>query len=306
MPKIHGMVIYGQSGPGENASGESLTKEPKHKKGINEEKNGWCYFVGILLSVFYLLPIYVLINMSFRTVTDFQDKLGLPAQWYVQNYIDVFTRGDLFIGLRNSLVLAVETVVLEIILSSLAAYGLARSKSKFVGALSTMNMLVMMIPGTALLVGTYGLMMKLHLTNSLIGLALLSAAGGIPATMFMYMNFIVSIPSALDEAAAIDGAGVIKTFFVIILPQLKAVTVTRIIMSFTGSWNNYLMPMYLLNNKSKFTVVLVIKEAFNKTNGVGNTPRACATAALGILPVIIIYLLLQKYIVEGQIDSAVK
>lgn len=90
------------------------------------------------------------------------------------------------------------------------------------------------------------------------------------------------------------------------MPQLKAVTVTRIIMSATGCWNNYLMPMYLLQDKSKFTIILVIKSAFNRTNGVGNLPKACATCALGLLPVILLYLFLQKYIIEGQIDSSVK
>ena len=124
--------------------------------------------------------------------------------------------------------------------------------------------------------------------------------------MYMYVNFVVSIPKALDEAAEIDGAGVLRTFFQVIMPQLKAVTVTRIIMAATGSWNNYLMPMYLLQDKAKFTVILVIKTAFNRTNGMGDLPRACATCALGLLPIILLYLFLQKYIIEGQIDSSVK
>ena len=191
-------------------------------------------------------------------------------------------------------------------LSALGAYGLARSRNRLSNSLQGISMAVMMIPGTALLVGTYSLMVKFGMTNTLYGLALLSAAGGIPATMFMYMNFVVSIPTALDEAAAIDGAGVLRTFVQIIMPQLKAVTITRIIMSATGSWNNYMMPMYLLQNKSKFTIILVIKSAFNRTNGVGNMPKACATCAIGLLPVIVLYLFLQKYIIEGQIDSSVK
>lgn len=113
-------------------------------------------------------------------------------------------------------------------------YGLARSSGRLAESIRNINMGIMMIPSVALLVGTYGLMVKFHMTNTLYGLALLSAAGGIPGTMFMYVNFVVSIPTALDEAAAIDGAGVLRTFTQIIMPQLKAVTVTRIIMSATG------------------------------------------------------------------------
>ena len=271
----------------------------KKAKGPNTHSTWWCYIVAVLL--IYLLPIYIMLNLSFRTIQDVGSKLSLPAMWNFQNYIDVFKSGDLWLGFKNSIVLVVETVVLEIVFSALAAYGLARSNGKIAESIRNVNMGIMMIPGVALLVGTYGLMVKFHMTNTLYGLALLSAAGGIPGTMFMYVNFVVSIPVALDEAAAIDGAGVLRTFAQIIMPQLKAVTVTRIIMSATGCWNNYLM-----QDKSKFTIILVIKSAFNRTNGVGNLPKACATCALGLLPVIVLYLFLQKYIIEGQIDSSVK
>ncbi len=116
----------------------------------------------------------------------------------------------------------VETVTLEIVLAALAAYGLARSSGRLSESIRNLNMGIMMIPSVALLVGrTYGLMVKFHMTNTLYGLALLSAAGGMPGTMFMYVNFVVSIPTALDEAAAIDGAGVIRTFTQIIMPQLN-------------------------------------------------------------------------------------
>lgn len=275
-------------------------------KGPNTHSTWWCYVVAVLLILFYMLPIYVMLNLSFRTIQDIGSKLALPQVWNFQNYLEVFKSGDLWIGFKNSFVLVLETVLVEIVVSALGAYGLARSSGKLAESIRTVNMGIMMIPGVALLVGTYSLMASLHMTNTLWGLALLQAAGGIPGTLFMYVNFVVSIPTALDEAAAIDGAGVIRTFFTIIMPQLKAVTVTRIIMSATGCWNNYLMPMFLLQDKSKFTIILVIKSAFNATNGLGNLPKACATCALGLLPVIVLYLFLQKYIIEGQIDSSVK
>lgn len=271
-----------------------------------EKPKWWYYLIAAVLIVIFLFPVYVLLNMSFRTIQDIGSKLALPQEWTFQNYIDAFTSGDLWIGFKNSIILVIETVAVEIIASALAAYGLARSSGRIAESIRSLNMGIMMIPPVALLVGTYSLMANLHMTNTLWGLALLTAAGGIPATMFMYINFIVSIPNAMDEAAAIDGAGVLTTFFRIIMPQLKAVTVTRIIMSAVGCWNNYLMPMFLLQNKSKFTVILVIKSAFNATNGLGNLPLACATCALGLFPVILLYLFLQRYIIEGQIDSSVK
>lgn len=279
----------------------------RQTKDLSGEKPKWWYYlVALVLILIFLFPVYVLLNISFRTIQDIGSKLILPKEWYFQNYIDAFMSGDLWIGFKNSVILVFETVVVEIVASALAAYGLARSSGKITESIRSLNMGIMMIPPVALLVGTYSLMANLHMTNTLWGLALLTAAGGIPATLFMYINFIVAIPNALDEAAAIDGAGVLTTFFKVIMPQLKAVTVTRIIMSAVGCWNNYLMPMFLLQDKSKFTIILVIKAAFNATNGLGNLPLACATCALGLLPVILLYLFLQKYIIEGQIDSSVK
>ena len=210
------------------------------------EGKWWYYVLALVFVIVYLLPVYVLLNLSVRTVQTMSTALAFPplADWNWSNYLSSLDNADIWRGFQNSLIIAGATIVLEIGVSALAAYGIARSPGRLTAHIRTINILIMMIPGIALLVGTYGLMVKLKMVNTLLGLALLSAAGGIPGTMFMYVNFIVSIPQALDEAAAIDGASILRTFFSIILPQLKAVTVTRVIMTAVGSWNNYLMPMF--------------------------------------------------------------
>lgn len=282
-------------------------KKKNNPQKMNKKKSlWWCYIVAIVLVLMYLLPLYVLLNMSLRTIQDLGSKIRFPDVLNFGNYISVLRSSDIWIGLKNSLILVIETVLVEIFISAIGAYGLSRCNSRLSKMITNVNMGVMMIPAVALLVGTYSLMLKMNMDNTLWGLALLTAATGIPATMFMYMNFIAAIPVALDEAAMLDGAGTLQTFFRIILPQLKAVTVTRVIISAIGCWNNYLMPMFLLQKKTKHTVILVTKSAFNMTNGLGNLPKACATCVIGLLPIIILYLFLQKYIIEGQIDSAVK
>lgn len=264
------------------------------------------YLIAAVLIIIYLVPLYILINLSLRTPTDFSSKLIFPKVLNLGNYISVLKSGELWNGFKNSIILVAETVVLEIFISALGAYGLARSNSRLARLLSQSSMAIMMVPAVALLVGTYSLMVKFHMSNTLWGLALLLAATGIPATLFMYINFVKTIPIALDEAATIDGASTLQTFFYIIMPQLKAITVTRVIIAATACWNQYLMPMYLLQDKSKHTIILVIKAAFNQYNGVGNLPKACATCALGLLPIILLYVFLQRYIIEGQLDSSVK
>ena len=135
----------------------------KKAKGPNTHSTWWCYIVAVLLILIYLLPIYIMLNLSFRTIQDVGSKLSLPAMWNFQNYIDVFKSGDLWLGFKNSIVLVVETVVLEIVFSALAAYGLARSNGKIAESIRNVNMGIMMIPGVALLVGTYGLMVSVCL-----------------------------------------------------------------------------------------------------------------------------------------------
>ena len=267
----------------------------------------WVYIVAVLLVALYLLPIYVMLNQSFRYMTDLSPRLYLPAQWTLDNYKQAFANADLWNGFKNSFVYVVEVCALEVVFGGLAAYGLARAGGKLSTALRTFNICIMMIPSLSLLVGTYSLMVKFHMINKIWALSLQTAAIGMSGTMFFYTSFIISIPKDLDEAAAIDGAGIFRTFFQIILPQLKPVTVTRLIMIAVGTWNNYAMPTYLLTDTTKATVIQTVRKAFYAVAGaVQNVPLACAMCAVALLPVVVLYILLQRYIIEGQLDSVSK
>ena len=267
----------------------------------------WMYVVATLLVLLYLLPLYVLLNQSFRYVTDLSPRLYLPAKGTLDNYRTAFTSSDVRCSFLNSTLYVVEVCALQIILGGLAAYGLARAGGKLAASLRTFNIAIMMIPSLSLLVGTYSLMVKFHMINKIWALSLQTAATGMAGTMFFYTSFIITIPRELDEAAAIDGAGVLKTFFSIIFPQMKAITVTRLIMIAVGTWNNYAMPQYLLSDTGKATVILVVRKAFYTAAGsVQNVPLACAECAVALLPVIALYIFLQRFIIEGQLDSVNK
>ena len=273
----------------------------------NKKVKAGVYVIAALLVLLYLLPIYVMLNQSFRYVTDLSPRLYLPEEWTLDNYIEAFASSALMGSFKNSIVLVVEVCAVEIILGGIAAYGLARAGGKISTTLRTFNICIMMIPSLSLLVGTYSLMVKFHMVNKIWALALQTAAIGMSSTMFFYTSFIISIPKDLDEAAAIDGAGIFRTFFTIILPQLKPITVTRLIMIAVGAWNSYAMPSYLLTDTSKATVILTVRKAFYTAYGaVQNVPLACAMCAVALLPVILLYVLLQRYIIEGQLDSVSK
>ena len=265
------------------------------------------YIISFILILLYLLPVYVMLNQSFREVTDLTPRLYLPARWTLENYVEAFLDSDLLNGFKNSIVYVVEVCLLEIVLGGLASYGLARAGGRISSTLRTFNICIMMIPSLSLLVGTYSLMVKFEMINKIWALSLQAAAIGMSSTMFFYTSFIVSISKDLDEAAAIDGAGIFRTFFRIIMPQLKPVTVTRLIMIAVGAWNNYAMPTYLLTDSRKATVILTVRKAFYTAAGsVQNVPLACAMCAVALLPVIFVYVFLQRYIIEGQLDSVSK
>lgn len=266
----------------------------------------WILIVAVLACALMAWPFYQLLNFSLREFTDIENRLGLPKVFYWQNYIDVLSNSDLWIGFKNSIIFSGLTVLIEITCASMAGYSLSRGSKKTTRSVKTVQMLIMMVPGVVTLVGTYSLMIKLNLTNSLVALAFLTAAGGIPSCSFIYMNFINSIPIALDEAARIDGANIFQTFFKIILPQLAPITITRTIMIAIGAWNNYLMPLYLINDAEKRPIILVIRQAFAQTGGKGNLALACATTTIGILPVIAVYCVLQKRIIASQLGSSIK
>jgi len=280
---------------------ENIVVKKKHKK-----FRWWILVTALVICLFAAWPLYELINLSLRDITDIGSRLTLPEVLKWENYVTVLSKSDLWIGFKNSIIYSALTVIIEIGCASMAGYSLSRGSKKTTRTVKTVQMLIMMVPGIVTLVGTYSLMIKLNLTNSLLALAVLTAAGGIPSCSFIYMNFINSIPVTLDEAARIDGANMWQTFFKIILPQLAPVTITRTIMIAIGAWNNYLMPLYLINDAEKRPVILVIRAAFAMTGGKRNLAVACATCTIGILPVIVVYCILQKRIIQSQLGSSIK
>ena len=276
--------------------------KPKKKKKFRL----WILIVAVVVCLLAAWPLYELINLSLRGETDYASRLSFPQVIVWKNYLTALKNKQLWMGFKNSFIFAGTTIVVELTCASMAGYSLSRGNKRTTKAVKSVQMLIIMVPGIITLVGTYSLMIKLNLTNSLVALAFLTAAGGIPSCSFIYMNFINSIPIQLDEAARIDGAGVMRTFFSVILPQLKPITITRAIMIGIGAWNNYLMPLYLINDARLKPIILVIRTAFGSSGGDSNLALACATCTIGILPVIVVYSILQRRIIESQIGSSIK
>lgn len=283
-----------------------LERKEKVSANMNKKylkKNWWKHILQILICIIYMMPFYVIIVMSFKSISDKSSRLSIPQEIYFDNYISVFKSG-MFQAICNSMIITISVVLIEVIIGCLAAYPLARNKSKLNGLIGNIFLGIMMIPGLSVLVGVYSLLAKIGGINTYWGMILASAGFGLPMAIYLYQNFIVSIPKELDEAAFIDGAGAFQTFWNVILPQLKPVTATVIIMNGVGIWNEYMYSLYILQKAEMFTVTLKINSYFSASKQ--DYGGAAAAAIIGMLPIVVMYLLMQKGFIKGAVDSAVK
>lgn len=264
------------------------------------------YVLGLIIFVIHFIPFYVLIGMAFKSPLDTSSRLVMPGYLYPDNFLQVLRYGNLGIAFRNTIIITAATVLLEVIVGGLAAYPMARCRDRSGKVIQMLVMGVMMVPPLSILVAIYSTMAKLNGISTYWGIVVIQLTFGLPMTIYLFSNFIKTIPTALDEAASLDGCSPARTFFSVILPQLKPVIATVVILNGVSVWNDYYFSLYLLQKPQMKTIPLVISGFFSSSNSAINLNAAAAAALLCILPVILLYLLLQKYFIQGMLDSAVK
>lgn len=268
-------------------------------------RNIWKYVLSVVLVVIYCMPLYVMLNMAFKSMTDSSSRLSPPKELFWGNFAQLFQEGSIVRALINTLVITVFTVLIEVVLGCMAAYPLARHRSRFNRLINAVMMGVMMIPPLSILVGVYSTLVSLHATSTFWGMIIVSAAFGLPMPIYFFTKFITTIPRSLDEAAQIDGCNTLQVFFHVILPQMKPAIATIVILNGVGMWNEYGYALYILQKPSMYTLTLTISQYFS-SGGANNLNGAAAAACIATLPMIIMYLFLQRYFIQGTVDSAVK
>ncbi len=277
------------------AKRQLLTKEIK--------RDWWKYLLGLVIIVVYLLPIYVVITSSLKARGDETSRLLPPTELYWDNFIQVFESSGILTAYKNTAIITVGTLVIVVIVGCLAAYPMARCKDKLASIVRMYVLGVMMIPGICMIVGVYSTLVSINASSTYWGMIFVLSAFFLPLAIFMFSNFINGIPVSLDEAAMVDGAGPLQVFFYIIIPQLKPIVVSVILIQGINAWNEYEYALYLLQKPSLYNITLVVKQYFQ---GLSDLNGAAACAVVAILPIIIVYIVLQKYFVEGAMHSAVK
>lgn len=269
-------------------------------------KKGILYFLLILLAVICILPFLLMIVNATRSGSEIVTSFTLlPSTHLKENWDTVFEYFNLFLGMWNSIKVAVPATLLTAYFSSLTAYALAMYKFKGSKVIFTAILIFMMIPGQLGLIGFYNLCTRLHLVNSYIPLIVPAIAA--PGTVFFLRQYVLSVmPPSLIEAARIDGANELYIFHRIALPIMSPGVATMSIMGFIGNWNSYLTPMIILNKNEKFTLPVMMASLRASTNINANQGAIYLAVAISVIPILLVFAFFSKYIISSIAAGAVK
>ena len=262
--------------------------------------------VMLILALIYIYPVFLMVINSVKPFGEvIMDVIALPSKIEWSNYtyvMDKMQYGKLFL---NNVIITVIGIVGIIIFSSMSAYIISRKKNKYTRFAQFMITTPMLIPFQTIMITLLKVMNVVNLSGSKVGLGIQYWGFGIPMAAFIYGNFMSTIPKELDESAFIDGAGTFRTYRSIIFPLLKSVTFTVIVIDVMWIWNDFLLPLLMVNSSNETKTLVLSAYTFV---GQFNTQWHYAMAArvLAVLPSIIIFIFLQKYIVEGVVAGAVK
>lgn len=273
---------------------------------MNRKSNMAVRMKGILLwlaSLAVILPVYLIVINSLKTAQEATIiSFSLPKIFQWRNYLEVINRGNLVRAFFNSLLISSFSSVMGIIITSMAAFILARSRTKLNRLIYNYFFLGLVVPLNY--ITTIRVLKTLHIQNTYLGVILVFATLGIPFAIFLFYGFMNSIPKELDEAAIIDGCGLGRLFFQIIFPLLKPVTITGLMLNFLGAWNDFITPLYLLDRQEKWGMINSIYNFFGLHFNEWN--MILAVIVLALLPVLIIYIFGQRYIISGMTSGSIK
>jgi raffinose/stachyose/melibiose transport system permease protein len=259
-----------------------------------------------VIALIYIYPVFLMFINSFKPFGEVvSSAISLPKTWAPENYAFVFTKMNYARLFFNTLLITLIGIAGIVFFSSAAAYMLQRRKNRFTAFARLFIIVPMLIPFQTIMITLLKTMNVLYLSGSRIGLGIQYWGFGVSMAAFIYFNFMSTIPRELDESAYIDGAGTFRTFSRIIFPLLKSVTATVVVLDVMWIWNDFLLPL-LMVNRSNNTKTLVL-QAYTFV-GQFNTEWHYAMTAmvLAVLPSVVFFIVFQKNIIAGVVAGAVK
>lgn len=274
-----------------------------------EKSNIWTKIRFIVLSIIavaQLFPLYWLITFSLKSNVEIfgENIIGLPREWRFENYITALSNSSVFTYFMNSVFYSVTTVIVVAIITSMASYAIARMNWKLKAPVFTIFTLGIMIPAQAALLPLFQIMNKTGLKGGYLGLLIPYIAFAIPMSVMIIVGFFRGIPKEMEEAAYIDGCGIFKCFFTIMLPMVKPAIATATIFTFLGTWNELMFANTLIDKDAYRTLpvgIMSFSGQYSTDWGLIGAGMVLAT-----LPTIIIYFLLSNQVQESLVAGAVK
>ncbi|MFT3984670.1 MAG: carbohydrate ABC transporter permease [Lachnospiraceae bacterium] len=266
--------------------------------------------VNLLMELLlWVISITILYPMLMVVITSFKSKkeanylsVKWPTEWHFENYAAVWEQGKIGTALINSLVVTACSVFLILLFASVTSYVLVRRDSSLCKGIN--RLLTFGIIAPIAILPTVQLFKFLNIYGSKLSLILMYAAIYLPFSTMLFSSFIKGLPRELDEAAIVDGAIGYRLFFRVIFPLLKPVTATTGILAFMWVWNDFQYPLYFLNSSSKWTLPLSVYNFYGQYSR--NWNLVCADMVIVSLPIIIVYVFAQKYVIAGMTAGAVK
>ncbi|WP_437582630.1 carbohydrate ABC transporter permease [Paramicrobacterium sp. CJ85] len=284
------------------------TLRPRLGARRTEPKLSWgnpvVYFIALVVIALMLAPIAYIIIGGFRTNAQITtDPAGFPSPWHIGNYLDVLFGSVFWQQVLNSTIAAVATTAGAVILGVMASYVIARYPFRGRGILYSLFAAGLMFPITVAITPLYTVIKNLGLMNSLVGVILPQIAFALPVTIIILVPFLRAIPTELEEAAFIDGCSRIGFFWRMVIPLATPGVITTGILAFIGSWNGYILPLFILNDAATFTLPLGV-QAFASQYAV-DTAKVLAFTSLSMIPALVFFSLFERRIVGG-LTGAVK
>lgn len=261
--------------------------------------------VLIMLALFFLIPLYFTFINTFKPLREIVTSYTkLPESLYLGNYIKAWIKTEYPRVFLNSVIITTVSLAGIILTSSMAGYILVRTSGRISWFLFVAIISSMIIPFHSIMIPLIRVVRVLRLSNSIQGIIFVYWGLGCNFAIFLYHGFVKSIPRGLEESAVIDGCTPYQTFFRIVLPLLKPVTSTILVLDALWIWNDFLLPLLMLQSKSVKTIPLSQYIFFGQYYS--EWGLALAGLTMAVFPIIVFYIFMQKYIIKGITSGAIK
>ena len=260
----------------------------------------------LVIAAAVLLPVFTVVNFSFKTKKELyvDSPLALPHELSFANYENALDRLHVGTTFVNTFLYTAISVLFLALLSSAAAWAIARNRGRFFRWSYLYLLLGILIPAPTLFLPIYIVGSSLHLTNTFHGVILMYVATGLSFSVFLMTSFMTQVPVELEEAAQMDGASIYRIYFRVVMPLLRPAIATMVMLQAFAIWNDYILANLFVSSSSLKTLNVLFQQLFSTTSQ--NYTTAMAGVTISAVPISILYVALQRYFIKGLAAGAIK